>query len=95
MIFIHRSFRKEATRCKLHDCAYYTDTRRSHSVRTHQQVFWFDVSVHYVETVEVFDGVCQIVEHSTGVPLRVSVGRGDGVKQISPLWTKNDGSLSV
>lgn len=56
-----------------------------HFVWTHQQVFWFDVSVHNVEAVEVFDGVGQIVEHATGVSLCVSVGRGDGIEQISPL----------
>lgn len=58
--------------------------------RTHQQVFWFDVSVHNVEAVEVFDGIGQIVEHAAGVSLRVSVGRGDGIEQISPLWTNPD-----
>lgn len=56
---------------------------------THQQVLWLDVSVHNVEAVEVFDGVGQIVEHAAGVPLCVSVGRGDGVEQISPLWRKS------
>lgn len=55
-------------------------------MQTHQQVLGFDVSVHDVEAVEVFDGVGQIVEHAAGVSLCVSVGRGDGVEQISPLW---------
>lgn len=70
------------------DQAKMQDTTNHHvtvHVLTHQQVFWFDVSVHNVEAVEVFDGVGQIVEHPTGIPLRVSVGRGDGVEQISPL----------
>lgn len=56
------------------------------SAPTHQQVFWFDVSVHNVEAVEVFDSTGQIVEHAAGVPLRVSVGRRDGVEKISSLW---------
>lgn len=47
--------------------------------------------MHYVEAVEVFDGVGQIVEHAAGVSLRVSVGRGDGIEQISPLWTNHSG----
>lgn len=45
--------------------------------------------MHNVEAVEVFDGVGQIVEHAAGVSLCVSVGRGDGIEQISPLWTKS------
>lgn len=47
--------------------------------------------MHNVEAVEVFDGVGQIVEHAAGVSLCVSVGRGDGIEQISPLWTNRDG----
>lgn len=62
---------------------------QTHRVWTHQQVFWFDVSVHNVEAVEVFDGINQIVEHAAGVSLCVSVGRGDGIKQISPLWRQS------
>lgn len=46
--------------------------------------------MHDVEAVEVFDGIGQIVEHAAGVSLCVSVGRGDGIEQISPLWTKCD-----
>lgn len=62
---------------------------------THQQVFWFDVSVDNVEAVEVFDGAGQIVEHAAGVSLCVSIGRGDGIEQISPLWTRHDGRVSI
>lgn len=47
--------------------------------------------MHNVEAVEVFDGVGQIVEHATGVSLCVSVGRSDGIEQISALWTNDDG----
>lgn len=57
----------------------------SSSAPTHQQVLWFDVSVHNVEAVEVFDSAGQIVQHAAGVPLRVSVGRRDGVEKISSL----------
>lgn len=49
--------------------------------------------MHNVEAVEVFDGIGQIVEHAAGVSLRVSVGRGDGIEQISPLWTNPDGRV--
>lgn len=63
----------------------------SSSARTHQQVFWFDVSVHNVEAVEVFDGAGQVVQHATGVPLRVPVGRCDGIEKISSLWTNMTG----
>lgn len=62
---------------------------------THQQVFWFDVSVDNVEAVKVFDGTGQIVEHAAGVSLCVSIGRGDGIEQISPLWTRHDGRVSI
>lgn len=62
---------------------------------THQQVFWFDVSVDNVEAVKVFDGAGQIVEHAAGVSLCVSIGRGDGIEQISPLWTRHDGRVSI
>lgn len=58
---------------------------------THQQVFWFDVSVHNVEAVEVFDGIDQIVEHAAGVSLCVPGGTGDGVEKISPLWESQGG----
>lgn len=75
---------------KLYDRMHITDTCR---VRTHQQVFRFDVSVHNVEAVEVFDGVGQIVEHAAGISLCVSVGRGDGIEQISPLWTNHNGRV--
>lgn len=64
------------------------------TVWTHQQVFRFDVSVDNVEAVEVFDGIGQIVEHAAGVSLRVSVGRGDGVEQISALRASQDDYLS-
>lgn len=92
VILLRRSFRKEgAERQRKRETAlrhhvYNTDTWCS--ARTHQQVLWFDVSVHNVEAVEVFDGAGQIVEHATGVSLRVPVGRGDGVEQISALWTE-------
>lgn len=42
--------------------------------------------MHNVEAVEVFDGTGQVVQHATGVPLCVSVGRCDGVEKISSLW---------
>lgn len=58
---------------------------------SHQQVFWFDVPVHNVEAVQVLDGVGQVVEHAAGVPFRVSVGRGDGIEQIAPLWRNVEG----
>lgn len=42
--------------------------------------------MHNVEAVEVFDSTGQVVQHATGVPLRVSVGRCDGIEKISSLW---------
>lgn len=48
-----------------------------------------------VEAVKVFDGTSQIVEHAAGVSLCVSIGRGDGIEQISPLWTRHDGRVSI
>lgn len=51
--------------------------------------------MHNVEAVEVFDGVGQIVEHAAGVSLRVSVGGGDGVEEVSPLRTNPHGGVSV
>lgn len=47
--------------------------------------------MHNVEAVEVFDGAGQVVQHTTGVPLRVSVGRCDGIEKISSLWTNMTG----
>ena len=46
--------------------------------------------MHNVEAVEVFDGVGQVVEHAAGVSLRVPVGRGDGIEQISTLRTNHN-----
>lgn len=47
--------------------------------------------MHNIEAVEVFDGTGQIVQHATGIPLRVSVGRCDGIEKISSLWTNIKG----
>ena len=58
--------------------------------RAHQQVLWFDVSVDNVQTVQVLDGVGQVVQHAAGVSLRVSVGGRDGVEKVAPLWTYRD-----
>lgn len=52
---------------------------------TYQEIFWFYVSVHNIETVKVLDGACQVKQHTTGIPLCVSVGGGNGVKEISSL----------
>lgn len=52
---------------------------------THQQVFWFYVSVDNIETVQVLDGTCQIEQHTAGVSLCVLIGGGDCIKEIAPL----------
>lgn len=41
---------------------------------SYQQVLRFDVSVHDVEAVEVFNGVGQVVKHATGIPFCVPGG---------------------
>lgn len=53
--------------------------------QTHQQILWFDVSVNNVQTVKVLDGAGQVEQHTAGISLRVFIGGGDGVKEISPL----------
>lgn len=52
---------------------------------THQQVFWFYVSVDDIQTVQVLDGTCQIKEHAAGVSLRIFVGGNDCIKEITSL----------
>lgn len=53
--------------------------------RTHQQVFWFYVSVDDIQTVQVLDGACQIEEHAARIPLRIFVGGNDCIKEIASL----------
>ena len=37
----------------------------------YQEVFWLDVSVHYVEAMEVLDGARQVIQHAASILLRV------------------------
>lgn len=53
--------------------------------RTHQQVFWFYISVDNIETVQVLDGTGQVEEHAAGISLCVFVRGDDCVKEISTL----------
>lgn len=55
--------------------------------QTHQQVFWFYVSVDNIETVQVLDGAGQVEEHAAGISLCVFVGGDDCIKEIAALET--------
>lgn len=52
---------------------------------THQQVFWFNVSVDNIEAVQVLDGAGQVEEHAAGISLCVFVRGDDCVKEIAAL----------
>lgn len=52
---------------------------------TYQEIFWFYVSVHNIEAVQVLDSTSQVEQHTAGISLRVFVGGGNGIKEISPL----------
>lgn len=55
---------------------------------THQQVFWFYVSVDNIEAVQVLDGTGQVEEHAAGVSLCVFVRGDDCIKKIAALEKK-------
>ena len=52
---------------------------------SYQQVLWLDVTVDNVGAVQVFDGTGQVVQHPTGVSLRVLVSGSDGIEEVSSL----------
>lgn len=54
----------------------------------YQQVLRFDVSMHNVHPVQVFDGASQVKDHGAGVTLAVLCGGGDGIKQVASLKTQ-------
>lgn len=54
----------------------------------YQQVLRFDVSVHDVHPVQVFDGSSQVKDHGAGITLAVLRGGGDGVEQVASLKTQ-------
>lgn len=53
--------------------------------RTHQEVFWFYISVDNIETVQVLDGTGQVEEHAAGISLCVLVRGDDCIKEITAL----------
>lgn len=57
----------------------------SAQLSSYQQVLWLDVTVDDVQTVQVFDGTGQVVEHPTGISLCVFASGSDGVKKVSAL----------
>lgn len=47
---------------------------------TYQEIFWLDVSVHNVETMEVFECAGQIVDHCTPISLCIFCRGSDSIK---------------
>lgn len=55
---------------------------------SYQQVLWLDVAVDDVQAMQVFDGAGQVVQHPTGISLRVFVSGSNGIKKVSALQRK-------